>query len=101
MCKWVYLLVLYINSLRASVRPPDATVPRFNPPAEPARTVGFEKPDSAWTVGFGKRVPGFGKTGGQTGQGGAGGRAGSVCSSVLQGRAGGRAVREGQGPNKE
>jgi hypothetical protein len=52
-------------------------------------------------MGFGKRVLGFGKTGGQTGQGGAGGRAGSVCPSVLQGRAGGRAVREGQGPNKE
>jgi hypothetical protein len=33
----------------------DATVPRFNPPAEPARTVGFEKRDSARTVGFGKR----------------------------------------------
>jgi hypothetical protein len=61
---------------------------------EPARTVGFGKPDSARTVGFGK-------TGGQTGQGEAGGRAGSVCPSVLQGRAGGRAVREGQGPNKE
>ncbi len=39
----------------------------------------------ARTVGFGKRVSGFGKTGGQIGQGGAGGRA----------------VREGQGPNKE
>jgi hypothetical protein len=36
-------------------------------------------------TGFGKRVPGFGKTGGHTGQGGAGGRAG----------------RAGQGPNKE
>ncbi len=68
---------------------------------ELARTVGFGKPDSARTVGFGKRVPGFGKTGGQTGQGRAGGRAGSVCPSVMQGRAGGRAVREGQGPNKE
>jgi len=52
-------------------------------------------------MGFEKQVPGFGKTGGQTGQGGAGGRAGFVCPSVLQGRAGGRAVREGQGPNKE
>jgi hypothetical protein len=55
-----------------SVRP--TTVPRFNGPGEPARTVGF-----------GKRVPGFGKTGGQT----------------VQGGAGGRAVREGQEPNKE
>ncbi len=52
---------------------------------ELARTVGFGKLDSARTVGFGKRVPGFRKMGGQTGQGGAGGRA----------------VREGQGPNKE
>jgi hypothetical protein len=32
--------VLYINSLRPSVRPSDATVLRFNPPAESARTVG-------------------------------------------------------------
>ncbi len=85
--------------------------------AEPARTVGFGKRDSARTVGFGKRdskmgfgtgpdnqirktgfgkrVPGFGKTGGQTGQGGAGGRAGSVCPSVLQGRGQGRAGRAG------
>ncbi len=30
--------ILYINSLSLSVR--DTTVPRFNPPAEPARTVG-------------------------------------------------------------
>jgi hypothetical protein len=50
---------------------------------------------------LGPRVPGFGKMGGQTGQGGARGRAGSIYPSVLQGRAGGRAVREGQGPNKE
>jgi hypothetical protein len=62
---------------------------------EPARTVGFGKPDSARTVGFGKRVPGFGKTGGQTGQGGAGGRAGSICPSVLQGRGQGCAGRAG------
>jgi len=33
----------------------DTTVPRFNPPAEPARTVGFKKWDSARTVGFEKR----------------------------------------------
>jgi hypothetical protein len=33
----------------------DTTVPHFNPPAEPARTVGFGKRDSARTVGFGKR----------------------------------------------
>ncbi len=43
----------------------DTTVPRFNPPVEPARTVGFGKRDSARTVGFGKRVSartvGFGK----------------------------------------
>ncbi len=31
--------IIYINSLGACVRPSDATVPRFNPPAEPARTV--------------------------------------------------------------
>jgi len=72
---------------------------------EPARIVGFGKPDLARTVGFGPdsriRKTGFGKMGSQTGQGGAGGMAGSVCPSVLQGRAGGRAVREGQGPNKE
>ncbi len=55
---------------------------------EPAWTVGFEKSDLAQTVGFGKRVSGFGKTSGQTGQGGAGGRAGSVCPSILQSRAG-------------
>jgi hypothetical protein len=46
--------ILYINSRSASVRPSDATVPRFNSPAEPARTVGFEKRDSTRTVGFGK-----------------------------------------------
>jgi hypothetical protein len=32
--------ILYINSRSASVRPSDATVSRFNSPAEPARTVG-------------------------------------------------------------
>jgi hypothetical protein len=36
--------ILYINSLRACVC--DTTVPRFNPPAEPARTVGAGGPDS-------------------------------------------------------
>ncbi len=75
------------------------TVPRFN-------WCGGTGPDSRIRkTGFGPdsriRKTGFGKMGGQTGQGGAGGRAGSVCPSVLQGRAGGRAVREGQGPNKE
>ncbi len=30
----------------------DATISRFNPPAEPARTVRFGKRDLAWTVGF-------------------------------------------------
>ncbi len=49
--------------MRLSVR--DTTVPRFNPPAEPARTVGFGKRDSARTVGFRKRdstrTVGFGK----------------------------------------
>ncbi len=60
---------------------------------EPAWTVGFEKSDSARTVGFGKRDSENGsrdseKTSGQTGQGEAGGRAGSVCPSVLQSRAG-------------
>jgi hypothetical protein len=39
----------------ACVRLSDTTVPRFNSPAEPARTVGFGKRDSARTVGFGKR----------------------------------------------
>jgi hypothetical protein len=35
--------ILYIKALSACVRLSvrDATVPRFNPPAEPARTVGF------------------------------------------------------------
>jgi hypothetical protein len=41
--------ILYINSLSACVRPSNATVPRFNPPAEPAdrriRKTGFG-PDS-------------------------------------------------------
>ncbi len=50
--------------------------------------------EPARTVGFGKRVPGFGKTGGQTGPGGAGGRAGSVCLAG-QGRGQGRAGRAG------
>jgi hypothetical protein len=36
--------ILYINSLRACVC--DTTVLRFNPPAEPARTVGAGGPDS-------------------------------------------------------
>jgi hypothetical protein len=40
------------------VRP--TTVPCFNGPAEPARTVGFGKPDSARTVGFGKPDSGNG-----------------------------------------
>jgi hypothetical protein len=49
--------ILYINSLRACVRASvsDTTVPRFNPPAEPALTVGFGKRDSARTVGFRER----------------------------------------------
>ncbi len=40
--------------MRASVR--DTTVPHFNPPAEPARTIGFEKRDSARTVKFGNQA---------------------------------------------
>jgi hypothetical protein len=39
--------------VRLSVR--DATVPRFNPLAEPARTVGFGKRDLARTVELGER----------------------------------------------
>jgi len=50
---WKRFHILYINSRSASVR--DTTVPRFNPPAEPARTVGFGKRDSARTVGFEER----------------------------------------------
>ncbi len=34
------MYILYINSRSACVCPSDPTVPRFNPPAEPARTVG-------------------------------------------------------------
>jgi hypothetical protein len=34
----------------------DTTVSRFNPPAEPAQTVGFGKRDSARTVGFGNQA---------------------------------------------
>jgi len=40
----------------------DVTVPRFNAPAEPARTVGFGKRDSARTVGFGERDSEKGRT---------------------------------------
>jgi hypothetical protein len=51
-CFWLLKVsILYINSRSLSVR--DATVPRSNPPAEPARTVGFGKRDWARTVGFG------------------------------------------------
>jgi len=64
---------------------------------EPARTVGFGKPDSARTVGFGKRDSENGSRGSEK----RAARQGRVGPSVLQGRAGGRAVREGQGPNKE
>ncbi len=69
------------------------TVPRFNwrggtGPDSRIRKIGFGLDSQIRKTGFGKRVPGFGKTGGQTGQGGAGGRAGFVCPSVLQGRAG-------------
>jgi len=39
--------------VRASVRLSDATGLRFNPPAEPAQTVGFGEWDSK--TGFGKR----------------------------------------------
>jgi len=53
-CVWQEMSILYINSRSASVR--DATVPRFNPPAEPARTVRFGKRDSARTVGFGNQA---------------------------------------------
>jgi hypothetical protein len=82
--------MLYIKAKMVSVCP--TTVPRFN-----------------WRGGIGpdsrirKTGPGIRKNGrpDRAGQGGAGGRAGFVCPSVLQGRAGGRAVREGQGPNKE
>jgi hypothetical protein len=47
-----------INSRSASVclSVRDAIVSRFNPPAEPARIVGFEKRDSARTVGFGNQA---------------------------------------------
>ncbi len=47
--------ILFINSLSACVCVSDVTVPRFNSPAEQARTVGFGKWDSAQTVGFEKR----------------------------------------------
>jgi hypothetical protein len=44
-------------SVRACVCPSDAIVPRFNGPAELARTVGFRKREPARTVGFRKREP--------------------------------------------
>jgi len=45
------------NSVCPCVCPSDATVPRFNDPAEPARTVGSQKREPARTVGFRKREP--------------------------------------------
>jgi hypothetical protein len=85
--------------VRLSVRP--TTVPRFNwrgrtgpdsrirktefGPDSRIRKTEFGPDSRIRKTRFGKRVPGFEKTGNQTGQGGAGGRA----------------VREGQGPNKE
>ncbi len=44
-------------SVRACVCPFDVIVPRFNGPAEPARTVGFRKREPARTVGFRKWEP--------------------------------------------
>jgi hypothetical protein len=50
------LSILYIITtcvwVRACVRPSDGTVPRFNEPAEPARTVGFWKREPARIIGF-------------------------------------------------
>jgi hypothetical protein len=94
-------------SVRACVCPFDATVPRFNGPAELARTVGFcqtgrGRGQGRGTHGPGPEKTGFWRTGGQTGQGGAGVRAGLGRGQVSgQVGAGGRARRAGQGPNKE
>jgi hypothetical protein len=51
----LYLIYNYNMCVRACVRASDGIVPRFNGPAEPARTVGFRKRESARTVGFRKR----------------------------------------------
>ncbi len=60
---------------------------------EPARTVGFEKRDSEnGSRDSEKRAARQGRSGQGAGQG---------PSVRLSCRAGGRAVREGQGPNKE
>jgi len=81
----VFRFIIEILFVRPCVRASDATVPRFNSPAEPARTVGSEngirpgqsdsangipktgKRDSAPSgngkiTGFRKRKTGFGKT---------------------------------------
>jgi hypothetical protein len=51
------LIYNYNMCVRSCVRASDGTIPRFNGPAESARTVGFQKREPAWTVGFQKRKP--------------------------------------------
>jgi len=65
------------------VCPSDATVPRFNDAAEPARTVGFRKREPARPVGFRERAARQGRAGQ-----GAGGRAGMGRGQGKAGRAG-------------
>jgi hypothetical protein len=80
------------------------TIPRFNGPAEPARTVGFGRPDSARTVGFEKRDSKNGSRDSEkrvVRQGRAGQGVGQGSSVRLSCKAGGGAMREGQEPNKE
>ncbi len=90
-------LVIYNYNMcvRPCVRASNATVPRFNGPAEPARTVGFRKREPTWTVGFQKWEPVRTENGrpDTAGRGrGAGGQ------GARQGRAGGRGPgRVGQG----
>ncbi len=89
-------LILYIKAKMVSVRLSFRR--RFRvliDVVEPARTVGFEKPDSARIVGFGKRDSENGSRDSEkraARQGRAGGR---VRLSVLQGRGQGRAGRAG------
>ncbi len=77
--------------MRASVR--DTTVPHFNPPAEPARTVGFGK----WDLEKRDSINGIRKNEIRKNEI----RTTHAPAVLSVGRARGRAGPAGQGPNKE